>query len=273
MPHSRKGPRLGAAPAHETLMLANLATSLFRHVNNHHTHRDQGQRLRSLPSGWCLASGVTASLAGYLRRSADKTSFYTISRLRSRRAPRFDETRPGGYNPHHQAGALRKGDAAPRRSIELLRGTRLRHAPTPPNVQANGPQVGPTDAVAALASRPTGRNRGPQGDDGHPSPPGRGHEPPIQLGRRRPDRSTQQSPSPVPAADHTTRSSGAAMSLRRRCPRALASRSHGLRSVRMSGTTALSSPLGVPSPGRAHVPSAGRGTPCPSVVSCRRTRA
>src|SRR3989442_12808905 len=31
MPTPTKGPRLGGSPAHERLMLANLATSLFRH--------------------------------------------------------------------------------------------------------------------------------------------------------------------------------------------------------------------------------------------------
>ena len=31
MPTPTKGPRLGGSPAHEKLMLANLATSLFKH--------------------------------------------------------------------------------------------------------------------------------------------------------------------------------------------------------------------------------------------------
>ena len=31
MPQPTKGPRLGGSPAHERLMLANLATSLFKH--------------------------------------------------------------------------------------------------------------------------------------------------------------------------------------------------------------------------------------------------
>jgi len=31
MPQPTKGPRLGAGPAHQRLMLANLATSLFEH--------------------------------------------------------------------------------------------------------------------------------------------------------------------------------------------------------------------------------------------------
>ena len=32
MPTPAKGPRMGGSPAHERLMLANLATSLFEHA-------------------------------------------------------------------------------------------------------------------------------------------------------------------------------------------------------------------------------------------------
>ncbi len=42
MPQPTKGPRLGGSPAHEKLMLANLATSLFRH-GKITDHRDEGQ--------------------------------------------------------------------------------------------------------------------------------------------------------------------------------------------------------------------------------------
>ena len=42
MPTPTKGPRLGGGPAHERLILANLATALFEH-DAHHDHRGQGQ--------------------------------------------------------------------------------------------------------------------------------------------------------------------------------------------------------------------------------------
>ena len=42
MPTPTKGPRLGGGPAHERLILANLATSLFEH-DQHHDDRGQGQ--------------------------------------------------------------------------------------------------------------------------------------------------------------------------------------------------------------------------------------
>ena len=47
MPTPTKGPRLGGSPAHERLMLANLATSLFKHGKDHH-HRDEGEAAASV---------------------------------------------------------------------------------------------------------------------------------------------------------------------------------------------------------------------------------
>lgn len=40
MPKPTKGPRLGSSPAHERIILANLASQLFEH--DHHHHRDPG---------------------------------------------------------------------------------------------------------------------------------------------------------------------------------------------------------------------------------------
>ena len=47
MPTPTKGPRLGGGPAHERLMLANLATALFEH--------GRSRRPRPRPSG-CVRS-------------------------------------------------------------------------------------------------------------------------------------------------------------------------------------------------------------------------
>ena len=46
MPTPTKGPRLGGSPAHERLMLANLATALFQH-GKITDHRDEGQAAAS----------------------------------------------------------------------------------------------------------------------------------------------------------------------------------------------------------------------------------
>ena len=50
MPTPTKGPRLGGSPAHERLMLANLATALFEH-DRITTTEAKAKRLRPLPSG------------------------------------------------------------------------------------------------------------------------------------------------------------------------------------------------------------------------------
>ncbi len=42
MPKPTKGPRLGGGPAHERLLLANLAAALFTHKSDQ-DDRDQGQ--------------------------------------------------------------------------------------------------------------------------------------------------------------------------------------------------------------------------------------
>ena len=47
MPTPTKGPRLGGSPAHERLMLANLATSLFKH-GKITTTETKAKRLRPL---------------------------------------------------------------------------------------------------------------------------------------------------------------------------------------------------------------------------------
>ena len=47
MPTPTKGPRLGGSPAHERLMLANLATSLFTARPDHH-HPGQGEAAASV---------------------------------------------------------------------------------------------------------------------------------------------------------------------------------------------------------------------------------
>ena len=47
MPTPTKGPRLGGSPAHERLMLANLATSLFEH-GRITTTEAKAKRLRPL---------------------------------------------------------------------------------------------------------------------------------------------------------------------------------------------------------------------------------
>ena len=116
MPKPTKGPRLGGGPAHEKLMLANLATALFTH-GRIQTTETKAKRLR--PYAERL---VTFAKRGDLhaRRRVmtvirDKSA---VHRLFTEIAP-LVEHREGGYTRIVKTG-FRKGDNAPMAVIELI---------------------------------------------------------------------------------------------------------------------------------------------------------
>ncbi|WP_336920744.1 50S ribosomal protein L17 [Aquipuribacter sp. SD81] len=116
MPTPTKGPRLGGGPAHERLMLANLATSLFEH-RRITTTEAKAKRLRPLAERM-----VTFAKRGDLhaRRRVmtvirDKS---VVHSLFTEIAPLVAE-RPGGYTRITKVGP-RKGDNAPMAVIELV---------------------------------------------------------------------------------------------------------------------------------------------------------
>ena len=116
MPTPSKGARLGGSPAHEKLLLANLATELFRH-GKIKTTEAKAKRLRPLAEHL-----ITKAKRGDLhaRRSVltvvkDKDVVYTLF---EQIAPRYGN-RPGGYTRIVKTG-LRKGDSAPLAVIELV---------------------------------------------------------------------------------------------------------------------------------------------------------
>src|SRR5919107_1089487 len=118
MPTPTKGPRLGGGPAHERLMLANLATSLFEH-GRITTTEAKAKRLRPLAEKL-----VTFAKRGDLhaRRQVmttirDKDVVHTLF---AEIGPRFAD-RPGGYTRITKVGP-RKGDNAPMAVIELVEG-------------------------------------------------------------------------------------------------------------------------------------------------------
>jgi large subunit ribosomal protein L17 len=146
MPQPTKGPRLGGSPAHEKLMLANLATSLFRH-GKITTTETKAKRLRPLAERLVTFAkrGDLHSRRRVLTTIRDKDVVYTLF---DQIAPRF-ETRPGGYTRITKAG-IRKGDAAPMAVIELVE--ELVVATTPAKTaKATARKSARTDAVAALA--------------------------------------------------------------------------------------------------------------------------
>lgn len=116
MPKPTKGPRLGGGPAHERLMLANLATALFTH-GRIQTTETRAKRLR--PYAERL---VTFAKRGDLhaRRRVmtvirDKS---VVHKLFMEIAPQVDK-REGGYTRIIKTG-FRKGDNASMAVIELV---------------------------------------------------------------------------------------------------------------------------------------------------------
>jgi large subunit ribosomal protein L17 len=112
-----KGPRLGGGPAHERLILANLATSLFEH-DSITTTEAKAKRLRPLAERL-----VTFAKRGDLHARRRVLSVISdkgvVHRLFTEIAPDMAD-RPGGYTRITKIGA-RKGDNAPMAVIELVR--------------------------------------------------------------------------------------------------------------------------------------------------------
>jgi large subunit ribosomal protein L17 len=116
MPTPTKGPRLGGSPAHERLMLANLATALFRH-GKITTTETKAKRLRPLAEQLITKAkrGDLHARRRVLTVVKDKDVVYELF---DQIAPRYSN-RPGGYTRIVKTGP-RKGDAAPMAIIELV---------------------------------------------------------------------------------------------------------------------------------------------------------
>ena len=116
MPQPTKGPRLGGSPAHQRLILANLATSLFQH-GKITTTEAKAKRLR--PYAERL---ITKAKRGDLhnRREIQKVirDRETVHRLMHEIGPFFAD-RNGGYTRITKTMS-RQGDNAPMAVIELI---------------------------------------------------------------------------------------------------------------------------------------------------------
>ncbi|MDN4162673.1 50S ribosomal protein L17 [Nocardioides abyssi] len=137
MPKPTKGPRLGGGPAHQRLILANLATQLFEH-GRITTTEAKARALR--PHAEKL---ITKAKKGDLhnRREVLKTirDKGVVHTLFTEIAPTFSE-RPGGYTRITKIGP-RKGDNAPMAVIELV-------------TEAYTPSAPKTKAAPAAAAAP-----------------------------------------------------------------------------------------------------------------------
>lgn len=116
MPTPKKGPRLGGSPAHQRLILSNLATQLFEH-GKITTTESRARTLRPLAEKL-----ITKAKVGDLhnRREVLKTvrDKGVVHVLFTEIAPLMAE-RPGGYTRITKIGP-RKGDNAPMAVIELI---------------------------------------------------------------------------------------------------------------------------------------------------------
>lgn len=116
MPAPSKGARLGGSPAHERMILANMATQLFRHKSIT-TTESKAKRLRPVAERLLTQAkkGDLASRRRVMRTVRDKDVVYTLF---EEIAPTFAD-RPGGYTRIVKV-APRKGDNAPMAVIELV---------------------------------------------------------------------------------------------------------------------------------------------------------
>jgi len=116
MPSPTKGPRLGGSPAHERLMLANLATALFEH-GRITTTEAKAKRVRPLAER-LITFAKRGDLHARRRVMTVIRDKGVVHVLFTEIGPRY-ANRPGGYTRITKIGP-RKGDNAPMAVIELV---------------------------------------------------------------------------------------------------------------------------------------------------------
>jgi large subunit ribosomal protein L17 len=143
MPTPTKGPRLGGGPAHERLMLANLATALFEH-DRITTTEAKAKRLRPLAERL-----ITFAKRGDLHARRQVMTVIrdkdVVHKLFAEIGPMFAE-RPGGYTRIVKV-APRKGDNAPMAVIELCEALTAAAAVVREGERARGTKVAPRTAT------------------------------------------------------------------------------------------------------------------------------
>src|SRR4051812_35877479 len=141
MPTPKKGARLGGSPAHQKLMISNLATALFEH-GRITTTEARARVLRPVAEKLITKAkrGDLHNRREVLKTIRDKSVVHTLF---TEIAPAFEE-RPGGYPRITKVGP-RKGDNAPMAVIELVT---EKYAPKParPRTKAQ-PAAAPAPAA------------------------------------------------------------------------------------------------------------------------------
>jgi large subunit ribosomal protein L17 len=151
MPTPTKGPRLGGSPAHERMMLANLATSLFEH-GRITTTEAKAKRLRPFAEKL-----VTFAKRGDLHARRQVMTVIrdkdVVHSLFAEIGPRY-ESRPGGYTRITKVGP-RKGDNAPMAVIELVEALTVAQQAVGEAERARGTRFAPRKGAASAAGEVT----------------------------------------------------------------------------------------------------------------------
>jgi large subunit ribosomal protein L17 len=144
MPKPTKGPRLGGGPAHERLMLANLAAALFTHKRIT-TTETKAKRLRPLAER-LVTFAKRGDLHARRRVLAVIGDKGVVHELFAIIAPQVAD-REGGYTRITKIGN-RKGDNAPMAVIELVL------EPVTPKTRAAKPAAAPVAEEPAADETP-----------------------------------------------------------------------------------------------------------------------
>ncbi len=146
MPTPKKGARLGGSPAHQKLMVSNLATALFEH-GRITTTEARARVLRPVAEKLITKAkrGDLHNRREVLKTIRDKSVVHTLF---TEIAPSFEE-RPGGYTRITKIGP-RKGDNAPMAVIELVT---EKYDPKPARTKKKSEpeKAAPTEAVTEMA--------------------------------------------------------------------------------------------------------------------------
>lgn len=146
MPTPAKGARLGGSPAHERIILANLASQLFEH-RRIVTTEAKAKRLRPVAEKLITKAkrGDIHSRREVLKTVRDKGVVHVLF---TEIAPTF-EGRPGGYTRITKV-APRKGDNAPMAVIEIVESKEFapqNQTPKKPKAEPK-PKAAPVEDVA-----------------------------------------------------------------------------------------------------------------------------
>lgn len=144
MPTPKKGARLGGSPAHQRLILSNLATQLFEHGRittteaKARTLRPYAEKLITKAKNAHLGENPLHNRREVLKVVRDKGVVHVLF---TEIAPTFAD-RPGGYTRITKIGP-RKGDNAPMAVIELVT------EPYAPKAPSAKPAAAPVEEPAA----------------------------------------------------------------------------------------------------------------------------